>query len=106
LYVAVALGIWKLFGLLPFVFVALFAAPVIFTPRERSRELRALKSTAAYLALSIVTLPFLDSVWLGELPVLALPQIPKAELCDAIQSFIIAEVMPRFGLSRGPDRLI
>jgi hypothetical protein len=99
--VAIALVLAKWWGLACFFIVAMFAAPIVFCRRGRSRELRAMKSSIVYLALSIITLPALDSIWLGELPVLAILQLPKTEFARSMRWMMVYYVMGPLGLSRG-----
>ena len=57
---------------------------------------------------SFLTLPFANKVWLGELPPLALVQLPKSMLKHRIQEFLIS-LLPRFGLASGspsPDMIL
>lgn len=61
----------------------------------------------SYYAASSLTLPFANSVWLGELPVLALVQLPKSWAHDKVQNLIMA-YMRSHGLSSGspsPDMI-
>ncbi|KAA5543222.1 hypothetical protein FYK55_13175 [Roseiconus nitratireducens] len=61
-----------------------------------------------YYVTSIVTLPFADDVWIGELPVFAIVQWPKAWLNSTIQGFFIS-LLPSLGLDSGsasPDRIL
>jgi hypothetical protein len=99
--VASGLLIAKWWGVIRLAVIAIFAAPVLFVGRGRSRDLRLLQSACVYLGLSIVTLPFLDAVWLGELPVLAIGQVPKIDLAHWLRGFIIRHVMWPLGWSRG-----
>ncbi len=61
-----------------------------------------------YYIYSFITLPFADELWLGELPPLALVQLPKSLLNHRIQDFLIS-LLPRFGLASGspsPDLML
>jgi hypothetical protein len=100
IWIAVVLVLWKLLWPMSFIVVAIFTLPVLLK-RRGGRDLAAMKSVAAYLVFSIVTLPFLNSLWLGEIPLSALPQCPKADLYHALRSFIVSDVMQPLGLSRG-----
>jgi hypothetical protein len=60
-----------------------------------------LKLLIAYLVISIVTLPFLNAFWIGELPVFALIQVPKIELALFVRVHIVMEALKPLGLSRG-----
>ncbi|MEW6160292.1 MAG: hypothetical protein AB1813_22895 [Verrucomicrobiota bacterium] len=73
------------------------------TPR-RGRELAVvivLRILLCYFVISLVTLPLVDSVWIGELPVLALVQIPKLWLAKFFRKEVVMEVMRAWGLSSG-----
>ena len=61
-----------------------------------------------YTTASILTLPLADDLWLGELPLLAVVQIPKMFLASLIQKGMIA-LLPFLGLATGsisPDRIL
>jgi hypothetical protein len=60
-----------------------------------------MKSSIVYFVLSIATLPYEDSLWLGEAPVLAILQLPKTDFAHWSCSIIIYRVMGPLGLSRG-----
>ncbi|MCC7145917.1 MAG: hypothetical protein IT443_05685 [Phycisphaeraceae bacterium] len=55
----------------------------------------------AYCVISILTLPFLNSLWLGELPVLALIQVPKVEPAHFAREKIVMPAIRALGLSGG-----
>lgn len=60
-----------------------------------------------YYLISIITLPFADDFWVGEIPVLALPQIPKSMAFTFIRQTLIS-LMHVLGWSRGsasPDAI-
>lgn len=60
-----------------------------------------------YCLLSALTLPFAPSVWLGELPVLALLQLPKMAIHDGAQSLLM-QLRTALGWSSGspsPDMI-
>ena len=101
LYVCVGLTLVRWWGVGSFIVVAAFIAPFLIWRRGRSPELAVLKGLLAYGAASIVTLPFLDSFWLGELPVLAILQLPKVEFANWLRGMLITDVMRPLGLSRG-----
>jgi hypothetical protein len=68
-----------------------------------------LQLLAAYFLASIVTLPFIDVWWIGELPPLALVQLPKTELAKWLQSDVVMPAIRAMGLSRGspsPDHIL
>ncbi len=53
-----------------------------------------------YYGISAATLPFTNWVWFGEVPPLALLQLPKAILKDGVQTVLLS-LLPVLGLSRG-----
>jgi hypothetical protein len=61
----------------------------------------ALRLVAGYFVVSIVTLPFLDAVWFGELPLLALVQLPKTALAGWLRTDVVMPAIAALGLSRG-----
>jgi hypothetical protein len=48
-----------------------------------------LKLAVGYFVICAVTLPFLDTLWLGEFPVLALIQLPKVALAKWCQHELV-----------------
>jgi hypothetical protein len=65
-----------------------------------------LRTTAArlligYFALSMLTLPACGAVWLGELPVLALVQLPKLVPAQFICAHLLLPLIRTLGWSRG-----
>jgi hypothetical protein len=60
-----------------------------------------LSSLLVYCALSIMTLPFIDSLWLGEIPVIALIQVPKTAVAGWLRTHVVMPVIRMLGLSRG-----
>ncbi len=68
-----------------------------------------LKGITAYLTLSILTLPFIGDVWSGEIPVLALFQIPKIKVALWLRSDVVMPLIKILGLSAGsvsPDSIM
>ncbi len=61
----------------------------------------ALKGGLAYCVVSIVTLPFIGSVWLGEIPLLALIQLPKIGVASWLREHVVMEVIKMLGWSKG-----
>jgi hypothetical protein len=109
LVVCAALAIERLYGFLYCFVVMLFAMPVFFRRRTISLDLAVCRSVVAYLVTSIVTLPFLDSFWLGEFPVFALPQISKTELASWLTNRVILDLLRPLGWSSGswsPDLIM
>jgi len=73
-----------------------------------NRYHRFLLILAAYFLLSTLTLPIVSTLWISELPVLALVQIPKLLPANAIRKNIVMEYYKSAGTSRGsfsPDYL-
>lgn len=72
--------------------------------------LRALLYAAlAYCVLSSLTVPFLNSLWLGELPVLAVIQVPKVGLAQKLLTGVLMPALTALGWSRGsfsPDYIM
>ena len=69
----------------------------------------AMSALLVYFVISLVTLPFLDALWFGELPVLALPQLPKTLLAGWLRTGVVMPVIRAAGLSSGsfsPDYLL
>ena len=64
-------------------------------------HLLGLKAGVVYCIVSIVTLPFVGAVWLGELPVLALIQIPKLPLAGWMREHIVMDAIKLLGFSKG-----
>lgn len=60
-----------------------------------------LRAVTVYFVASIATLPFLDSLWMGEVPLLALVQLPKVGLADGLRAQVVMPAISAMGLSRG-----
>ena len=54
-----------------------------------------------YCTLSSLTLPLMSGVWLGELPLLALIQLPKIAVANWLRVHVVMKAMKPLGLSRG-----
>ncbi len=48
-----------------------------------------ISGASVYYAVSACTLPFADSVWMGEIPLLAIPQLPKSLVHEYAQDFLM-----------------
>lgn len=62
-----------------------------------------------YFALCSVTIPFINTWWLGELPVLAVIQLPKTVLAGWLRTEVVMKAIRLLGLSYGsfsPDYLM
>lgn len=62
---------------------------------------RSLQVLTTYFVISIITLPFLDALWLGELPLLALVQLPKTAFAGWLRTAVVMPALGTLGLSRG-----
>lgn len=64
--------------------------------------------TIAYCAISLQTLPFLNSFWLGELPVFAVWQGSKIHLANWMLAHVVQPMIVLLGLSRSasPDHIL
>lgn len=68
-----------------------------------------MKSLCGYFIVSMVTLPFINTVWLGEVPLLALIQVPKITLAGWLRKQVVMEAIKLLGLSSGsfsPDYIM
>jgi hypothetical protein len=54
-----------------------------------------------YYLVSIVTLPALNAIWYGELPLLAVIQLPKVEPARYLRTHVVMPLIQDLGLSRG-----
>jgi hypothetical protein len=57
--------------------------------------------TIGYLVVCTITVPFMDSIWFGEIPLLALPQVPKTSAASLARRHVVMPVIRAAGLSRG-----
>ena len=67
-----------------------------------------LRALIGYFIFSTITLPFIGRVWLGEIPVLALLQLPKTIFAGWLRTQIVMKAVKPLGLSQGslsPDYL-
>ena len=74
------------------------------TPRRRfiaDVPVLLLQALTAYFVLSIVTLPFVDSFWIGELPLLVLIQLPKIFLGGWLRTDLVMPAIVAMGRSAG-----
>jgi hypothetical protein len=72
-------------------------------------HLRGLKIGIGYCLASIATLPFVNAIWIGELPVLALIQVPKTLVAHWLRKEVVMEAIKVLGLSKGsfsPDYIM
>ncbi len=100
LAIAVCLALVRYWGMAG-LFVFAIGAGALTQRSESGAYQFVLKSLIAYCIASTLTLPFLDSLWLGELPLLAVIQLPKVALADWLRSEVVMELIARLGLSSG-----
>lgn len=70
---------------------------------------KVLQFFIGYFAVSCLTLPFIGRVWLGELPLLALIQLPKTGLANWVRKDVVMPALKFLGLSQGsfsPDYIL
>jgi hypothetical protein len=70
------------------------------TPEARFYVL-ALKCFVAHCVVSVLTLPFIDELWLGEVPVLVVVQTAKTALAGWLRTEVVMRAIAALGLSRG-----
>jgi hypothetical protein len=78
-------------------------------PGERDWIALSLKGLVLYFVISMGTLPFLNALWLGELPVLVVPQWPKLLVAGWLRTALVMPAIGALGLSKGsfsPDFLL
>lgn len=85
------------------------------TRAERHSSIRArielvlLWLLIGYYAVCSVTIPFINAVWLGELPVLPVIQLPKITFAGWLRTEVVMKLIRLLGLSQGsfsPDYLM
>lgn len=84
-------------------------SPVLRSPVERMLLNALMLAAIGYCILSSLTVAFVNRVWLGEIPLLALIQIPKLELARVILIKVLMPAFKSLGLSRGsfsPDYIL
>jgi hypothetical protein len=62
---------------------------------------KVIKILIVYYLVSIVTLPALNAIWIGELPLLAVIQMPKTEPAMFLRTHVVMPLIQDLGLSRG-----
>jgi len=92
------------------VIVAPFLSWIILRkPSEQRIYVVALKWLIGYYVISTITIPFMDNLWLGEIPLIALVQLPKITFAGWLRVEVVMKVMTQLGLSRGsfsPDYIM
>ncbi|WP_010586633.1 hypothetical protein [Schlesneria paludicola] len=90
--------------------VSITTEPLII---EKQSELlnwvRRLQVIAGYLIISSVTIPFAGRYWYGELPILALIQLPKLLPAEWLRTHVVMPLIRALGMSAGsfsPDYLM
>lgn len=76
---------------------------------KRDIFVRVLWFFVGWCALNCLTLPFIGRVWLGELPVLAVIQLPKIAVAGWLRTHVVMDVITFLGFSRGsfsPDYIL
>jgi len=63
--------------------------------------LTSLKILVSYFVTSAVSLPFLSALWLGEVPILVAPQIPKIAIASWLRRGVVMPLIRYLGLSSG-----
>jgi hypothetical protein len=109
LAIAVALAFTRWWGIAGVVAFLVLAIPMWLRRRSTEAVLVLLKSLSAYGVASALTLPFLDRLWLGEIPLLALVQVPKVEFAQWLCRNVVMAAIQHLGLSRGsfsPDYIL
>jgi hypothetical protein len=79
--------------------VPLFA--MWLTRRGTPFDLALVKSLIAYCVASLLTLPLLDALWFGEVPLLAIIQLPKTEFAHWLRTNVVMEAITMLGWSQG-----
>ncbi len=109
LEIAVALAFTRWWGVAGIFAFLVLAIPIWLRQRSTETDLVLLKSLSAYGVVSALTLPLLDRLWLGEMPLLALIQVPKVEFAQWLCRNVVMTAIQRLGLSRGsfsPDYIL
>src|SRR5262245_60626594 len=78
-------------------------------PTTRAWILMTVKVFVLYFVISMATLPFIDALWLSELPVLAVPQLPKLLIAGWFRTGVVMPAISGLGLSSGsysPDYIM
>lgn len=70
------------------------------TPKGRWLQ-KAIHVLMVYYLVSIVTLPALNAIWVGEMPLLAVIQLPKVEPAKFLRTHVVMPLIQDLGLSQG-----
>jgi hypothetical protein len=79
------------------------------TPLVARLQERLVKVGIGYCIVSIITLPLANLVWIGELPLLAVVQVPKLAVTGWLRKHVVMEAIKAMGLSKGsfsPDYIM
>ena len=72
---------------------------------EKIKEMKIYKKIIicfiAYFIISMITIPFINSIWFGELPVLAVIQLPKVIPANAIRRYYAVSLAKELNISKG-----
>jgi hypothetical protein len=86
-----------------------FLAASLWKPTEGESYRIALKLLITYCVVSSLTIPFAGLLWLGEVPLLALVQLPKIGIAEWLRSGPVMGAIRSLGLSGGsfsPDYIL
>lgn len=86
----------------------LIGAMACVSKSEHSFYRNLLGAMIGYFFICAITLPFVDELWLGELPLLAIVQVPKIEFASWLRSGLVMSAIRQLGWSKGsfsPDYL-
>lgn len=78
-----------------------YQAPPEQRPRFGGFGSLTLKAVTAYFVVSSLTLPFIDALWMGEVPLLAVIQLPKTALAGWLRTDVVMPAIGALGLSSG-----
>lgn len=98
---AVFLALMKWWGVAGFIVFVVLAIPTWLSRRGHPADLLILKSLVVYFVVSLVTLPFLSAIWLGEIPLLALVQLPKVQFANWLRVSVLMPMIRWLGMSSG-----
>ena len=70
-------------------------------PRVSDAGVLLFQLLTAYFVISSITQPLMNALWIGELPVLALPQVPKVEIANSMRRHVVMPMLRACGWSLG-----
>lgn len=77
--------------------------------RANSAFVSLLWCLIGYCIVSTLTLPLIGQVWLGDLPLLAIVQLPKIQVAGWLRTEVVMEAIKLIGVSKGafsPDYIM